>query len=65
MALIREKDSKRLHIKSKLMGESLVGQSFIKSLEYVEQFRALPDVNVLKIGARVLLIWALLLYCRY
>jgi molybdenum storage protein len=52
MALIREKDSKRLHIKSKLMGESLVGQSFIKSLEYVEQFRALPDVNVLKIGGQ-------------
>lgn len=52
MALIREKDSKRLHIKSKLMGESLVSQNFIKSLEYVEQFRALPDVNVLKIGGQ-------------
>ncbi|MFA7148880.1 MAG: uridine kinase [Syntrophomonadaceae bacterium] len=52
MALIREKDSKRLHIKSKLMGESLVGKSFIQSLEYGEQFRALPDVNVLKIGGQ-------------
>ncbi|MDD2620821.1 MAG: uridine kinase [Syntrophomonadaceae bacterium] len=52
MALIREKDSKRLHIKSKLMGESLVGKSFISSLEYGEQFRALPDVNVLKIGGQ-------------
>ena len=28
MALIRERDSKRLHIKSKLMGETLVGRSF-------------------------------------
>lgn len=52
MALIREKDSKRLHIKSKLMGESLVGKSFIQSLEYGEQFRALPDVSVLKIGGQ-------------
>lgn len=52
MPLIREKDSKRLHIKSKLMGESLVGKSFISSLEYGEQFRALPEVNVLKIGGQ-------------
>lgn len=52
MALIREKDSKRLHIKSKLMGESLVGKSFISSLEYGQQFRALPDVNVLKVGGQ-------------
>jgi molybdenum storage protein len=52
MALIRERDSKRLHIKSKLMGESLVSKSFIQSLEYQEQFRALPDVTVLKIGGQ-------------
>lgn len=52
MALIREKDSKRLHIKSKLMGESLVSKSFIESLEYGEQFRALPEINVLKIGGQ-------------
>ncbi|MEN6349977.1 MAG: uridine kinase [Syntrophomonas sp.] len=52
MALIRERDSKRLHVKSKLMGESLVGKSFIKNLEYGKQFRALPDVNVLKIGGQ-------------
>ncbi|MDD2585105.1 MAG: uridine kinase [Syntrophomonadaceae bacterium] len=52
MALIREKDSKRLHLKSKLMGESLVSKSFIKSLEYTEPFRLLPEVNVLKIGGQ-------------
>jgi len=52
MALIREKDSKRLHVKSKLMGESLVGKTFLQSLEYKEAFRALPNVNVLKIGGQ-------------
>ncbi len=29
MPLIREKDGKRLHVKSKLMGESLVSKSFM------------------------------------
>ncbi len=52
MALIREKDSKRLHVKSKLMGESLVGKTFLQSLEYKESFRILPDVSVLKIGGQ-------------
>jgi molybdenum storage protein len=52
MALIREKDSKRLHIKSKLMGESLVGKTFLKNLEYVKPFKFLPQVNVLKIGGQ-------------
>lgn len=52
MPLIRERDSKRLHVKSKLMGETLVGKSFLASLEYGEPFRALPDVNVLKIGGQ-------------
>jgi len=52
MALIRERDSKRLHIKSKLMGETLVGRSFLESLEYGKTFRVLPDVNVLKIGGQ-------------
>ena len=28
MVLIRERDSRRLHVKSRLMGESLVSQSF-------------------------------------
>jgi molybdenum storage protein len=52
MALIREKDRKRLHIKSKLMGESLVGKTFLKSLQYVKPFKFLPGVNVLKIGGQ-------------
>ena len=50
MALIRERESKRLHVKSKLMGESLVGKDFLKSLEYRETFRVFPNVSVLKVG---------------
>lgn len=52
MPLVREKDSKRLHVKSKLMGESLVGKSFLESLEYGPQFRAFPDTSVVKIGGQ-------------
>lgn len=52
MALIRERDSKRLHLKSKLMGESLVGKTFLKSLEYGKSFQVFPDVSVLKIGGQ-------------
>jgi len=53
MPLIRDKDSRRLHVKSKLMGESLVSKKFIDSLDYpVEQFRAFPNVSVLKVGGQ-------------
>jgi molybdenum storage protein len=52
MALIREKDGKRLHVKSKLMGESLVSKSFIEELEVAPQQRLFPDVNILKIGGQ-------------
>jgi len=52
MPLMRERDSKRLHIKSKLMGESLVGERFLESLEVAPQRRLFPDVNVLKIGGQ-------------
>ena len=52
MPLMRERDSKRLHIKSKLMGESLVGETFLDSLEVVPQQRLFPDVNVVKIGGQ-------------
>jgi molybdenum storage protein len=52
MALIREKDSQRLHIKSKLMGESLVSEKFLESLEPAPQRRLYPDVNVVKIGGQ-------------
>jgi molybdenum storage protein len=52
MALVRERDGKRLHVKSKLMGESLVGRSFIEGLEIAPQQRLFPDVNILKIGGQ-------------
>lgn len=52
MALIRERDSQRLHIKSRLMGESLVSESFIDSLEVAPQHRLFPDVDVIKIGGQ-------------
>lgn len=52
MALIREKDSKKLHIKSKLMGESLVSKAFLDSLEEREPFRVYPHASVLKLGGQ-------------
>ncbi len=52
MTLIRERDGKRLHVKSKLMGESLVGKSFIDGLGIAPQVRLYPDVSILKIGGQ-------------
>ena len=52
MPLVRDRDGKRLHVKSKLMGESLVGKTFNKNLESRIQFRSFPDVNVLKVGGQ-------------
>ena len=52
MALVRERDGRRLHVKSKLMGESLVGKSFIENLTIAPQERLFPDVNILKIGGQ-------------
>ena len=52
MALVRERDGKRLHVKSKLMGESLVSKSFIEELEIAPQKRLFPDVSILKIGGQ-------------
>src|SRR5512136_1827433 len=52
MGLIRERDGRRLHVKSKLMGESLVSKSFIEDLEIAPQQRLFPDVNILKIGGQ-------------
>lgn len=52
MTLIRERDGRRLHIKSKLMGESLVSKSFIDGLPTVPQKKLYPDVNILKIGGQ-------------
>lgn len=52
MALIREKDGKRLHIKSKLMGESLVGKDLLNNLKVAPQQRLFPDVNIMKVGGQ-------------
>jgi len=52
MVLIRERDSRRLHVKSRLMGESLVSQSFAEGYEVAPQQRLFPDVHVLKIGGQ-------------
>jgi len=52
MALVRDKDGKRLHVKSKLMGESLVSKAFIDQLDIAPQERLYPDVAVMKIGGQ-------------
>ena len=52
MTLVRERDGRRLHIKSKLMGESLVSKSFIDGLPTAPQTRLFPDVNILKVGGQ-------------
>ena len=52
MALFRERDGRRLHVKSKLMGESLVGKTFMDGLKIAPQQRLFPDVNVVKIGGQ-------------
>lgn len=52
MALVREEDGKRLHVESTLMGESLVSDEFITSLDIAPQERLYPDVTVMKIGGQ-------------
>jgi molybdenum storage protein len=52
MALVRDKDGKRLHVKSRLMGESLVSKTFLDQLEIAPQQRLYPDVAILKIGGQ-------------
>ena len=52
MGLIRDRDGKRLHIKSKLMGESLLSRSFTEGYEVAPQQRLFPDVNVVKLGGQ-------------
>jgi molybdenum storage protein len=52
MALVRERDGRRLHVKSKLMGESLVSKSFAQNFEVAPQQRLFPDVDVIKIGGQ-------------
>lgn len=52
MGLWRERDGRRLHIKSKLMGESLISRSFMESLTVAPQQRLFPDVDIIKIGGQ-------------
>ena len=52
MSLVRDKDGKRLHVKSRLMGESLVSRAFIEQLEVAPQIRLYPDVAIVKIGGQ-------------
>jgi len=52
MALVREKDGKRLHVKSVLMGESLVSKEFIGQLDIAPQERLYPDIAIMKIGGQ-------------
>ena len=52
MSLVRDRDGKRLHIKSVLMGESLVSRDLPDKLHLAPQARLFPDVNVLKIGGQ-------------
>jgi len=50
MALFRERDGRRLHVKSRLMGESLVSRQFMATLDVAPQERLFPDVDIVKIG---------------
>ncbi len=52
MALVWEKDEKRLHVESPLMGESLVSKEFIGNLDIAPQEKLYPDVKILKIGGQ-------------
>ncbi|HPS58925.1 MAG TPA: uridine kinase [Spirochaetota bacterium] len=52
MALTRDRDGKRLHVKSRLMGESLVSHKLIDELELPAQERLFPNVSILKIGGQ-------------
>jgi molybdenum storage protein len=52
MPLVRDKDGRKLHVKSKLMGESLVRKSLYDELDEPPQIRLFPDVNVVKIGGQ-------------
>lgn len=52
MALLRDRDGRRLHVKSRLMGESLVSRKLIDKLDTAPQQRLFPDVTILKIGGQ-------------
>jgi molybdenum storage protein len=51
MGLVRD-ESGRLHIDTELMAESLMDKGLLESTEIREVFRALPDLNVVKLGGQ-------------
>jgi len=52
MPLTRDRDGKRLHVKSRLMGESLVSNKLINNIELPPQERLFPEVTILKVGGQ-------------
>ncbi len=52
MSLVRDECGKRLQIKSRLMGESLVSKEFLEQLKVAPQKRLYPDVAIMKIGGQ-------------
>jgi molybdenum storage protein len=51
MGLIRD-ESGRLHIQTELMAESLMDKTLLQSTETERVFRALPNLNVIKLGGQ-------------
>jgi len=51
MSLIKD-SSGRLHIESRLMAESLMDKQLLESTETERLFRALPELNVIKLGGQ-------------
>jgi len=51
MGLVRD-ESGRLHIETELMAESLMDKALLESTEIRHVFRALPDLNVVKLGGQ-------------
>ncbi len=52
MTLVRDQDGNRLHVESRLMGESLVSKEFVENLVIAPQSRLYPDIAILKIGGQ-------------
>jgi molybdenum storage protein len=53
--IIQEGDGRRIHVKSRLMRESLLDKEVIASTESGDELEILPDVNIVAIGGRSLL----------
>jgi len=51
MGLIRD-ETGRLHIQTKLMAESLMDKALLDSTDAETVFRALPNLNVIKLAGR-------------